>query len=816
MCEAHLEFSCASEGYLRERYLYKQKEIGMKEVAYHYKNLQIPGGGYVTGFLFHPTEKNILYLRTDIGGSYKYEYETDRWYSLTESVTMFDLRETFPIALCTDVKRPSRLLIVSGVNRQDKKGKLSISDDYGKSFRHLDMPCFVHGNLNGRGTGYRMVTDPANDNGLYFASQRDGLYYSPDLGQTWEQRTTGNEKCMTCVWVSPTGQTVVAGTAGVITGTKETRGHSLYVSYDFGYTFEKLIMPENIPIEGSKWSGYVAHRYDYDGTFLYITLVNTGDRAYVTEMGYSCDCGNVLGGRIIRYSFDQEGKITGYTDITPTCFWNKEGAYEADKNSVYRFGFGGISSCAAKPGLLAASTLCRDEGDMMFISYDYGEHWEPALYDLSLGNLQFETPYMKPCYNGNESLIHWLSDVKFNPFHPDEVWFNSGTGVFKSKHFTSDNRSFVDCCKGIEETVHLNIYGMPKGPVQALDIVGDLGGFAFKELDKPCENSFADENGNRYITCINADFSDENPETVIVTPRGNWKGKTKGGLIISRDYGQSFVRISLPFGISDYLDERFRMIEMPNVNSGWVALNSNADTIVYGVAEGIDLFMKGIIVSNNLGKTFRKVMIFDAEGNDISYSSLHMKVFSDRVNPDVFYGFGDDYMLYISTDKGNHFMPLNVSGFPERKTVFGLIDCANKTEIRGEAGKEGVFYLSAYENGLWKLHINIAQKTATAIPLTKEGESVFAMGLGLLREGGNYAAENKALYIAGEIDGLYGFFRSEDDGKSWVKINNEMQHFGDINSIDGDCRKFGRFYIATGSFGLKYGEIAEDETCNTN
>lgn len=786
----------------------------MREVTYNYKNLQIPGGGYVTGFLFHPTEKNILYIRTDIGGSYQYDYAANRWHSLTESVTMADLRETFPIALCVDAKKPGRLLIASGINQEDKKGKLSVSEDYGQSFYHLEMPCFAHGNLNGRGTGERMIMDPAKEEGIYFASQREGLWYSPDLGRTWERRKTGEEAYMTFVWASPSGKTVVAGTAGVNTGTNMMRGHSLYVSYDFGQNFTKLMMPESIRIEGSKWSGYVAHRYDYDGTYLYITLVNTGDRAYVTEMGYSCDCGNVLGGRILRYSFDETEVITGYCDITPVCFWNKEGAYEVDKDSIYGFGFGGIGSCRTKPGLLAASTLCRDEGDMLFVSFDYGEHWEAALYDLSVGNLQFETPYMKPCYNGGESLIHWLSDVKFNPFDADEVWFNSGTGVFKSKKFTSSERSFMDCCKGIEETVHLNVYGMPAGPVQALDIVGDLGGFAFKDLSKPCENSFADKDGNRYITSINADFSDMIPQTVVVTPRGNWKGKTKGGLIISQDYGQSFDRIPLPFGISDYLDERFRQIECPNVNSGWVALNSTADTIVYGVAEGIDLYMKGIIVSNDLGKNFHKSVIIDENGSDISYSDIHMKIFSDRTNPDVFYGFTDGFGMYISTDRGNCFHPLKVTGIPRNTIVFGLIDCANKTEIRGEAGKEGIFYIAAYEYGLWKLSVDIAKKCVCAVRLTKDGERVFAMGLGVLRENGDYLRENKAVYICGEIEGGYGFFRSQDDGKSWVKMNNETQHFGDINSIDGDCRCFGRFYIATGSFGLKYGEIAEETACS--
>lgn len=789
----------------------------MKQTAYEYKNIPIPGGGYVTGFLFHPFSENLLYIRTDIGGSYRFHFQEEKWESLTESVDMFDLSETYPTALAIDEKRPERLIIVSGIDEKDgreQKGKLSISEDYGKTFSHKALPFFAHGNRNGRGTGLRLITDPARENGLYYASQKDGLLYSGDLGDTWTRLFTGGETYMTCVWASPEGKTVVAGSAGVVTGTDSLRGHSLYVSYDYGKTFAPLMMPESILIEDSKWSGYVAHRYDYDGTYLYVTLVHTGKRSYVTEMGYSCDSGDMLGGRIIRYSFDEAGRIKEYTDITPTCLYGEQGGYEADKDSVYPFGFGGISSCRALPGLLAASTICKDDGDMVFISHDFGESWEPALYDLVLGNMQFESPYMKPKYNGGHSLIHWLSDIKINPFRPDEVWFNSGTGVFRGENFTRADRSFRDCCRGIEETVHLNVYSPLAGPVKVLDIVGDLGGFAFTDLEKPCENSFADPEGNRYITCINADFSDAHPETVIVTPRGNWKGKTKGGLILSGDYGLTFERLALPYGISDYLDERFRQIECPNVNSGWAAISSNTDTIVYCVADNIDLFMKGIIVSNDKGQSFRKASVYTLEGEDVSCSERHMKVFSDRVNPAVFYGFGDDFTVYISTDSGNTFYQAKTEGLPSEQMVFGLIDCANKTEIRGEAGKEGVFYAAVNRLGLWKLTIDNKSRTVKGQRLTKEGDRVFRMGLGLLKPDSDYLKDNKAIYICGQMQKEYGFFRSFDEGGTWEKLNDDRQKFGDINSIDGDSRRAGRFFIATGSFGLKYGEPVGDLECS--
>ena len=171
----------------------------------------------------------------------------------------------------------------------------------------------------------------------------------------------------------------------------------------------------------------------------------------------------------------------------------------------------------------------------------------------------------------------------------------------------------------------------------------------------------------------------------------------------------------------------------------------------------------------------------------------------------LFYAFGEASQFYISRDGGNTFCEKRLpEGFPEVK--FHQIDGANKTEVRGDAGRSGIFYLAVREHGLWKLCYQEETDELTVKHLTKEKETVYAVGLGIRTPDGAYLGEDKAIYIAGNIAGTYGFYRSFDDAKTWERINTDKQMFGGIMSIDGDSRTFGRFFLATGTRGLVYGE----------
>lgn len=77
------------------------------------------------------------------------------------------------------------------------------------------------------------------------------------------------------------------------------------------------------------------------------------------------------------------------------------------------------------------------------------------------------------------------------------------------------------------------------------------------------------------------------------------------------------------------------------------------------------------------------------------------------------------------------------------------------------------------------------------------------IGLGKPAEG----SKIKTLYTSGTINGEYGFYRSQDGGVTWLRINDDSHQYGDIRSISGDPRVFGRIYVATGTRGVIYGDI---------
>ncbi len=56
-----------------------------------WENVSIGGGGYVTGIVIHPQDSNVVYIKTDNGGSYRWDESDLRWIPLNDE---FDVEES--------------------------------------------------------------------------------------------------------------------------------------------------------------------------------------------------------------------------------------------------------------------------------------------------------------------------------------------------------------------------------------------------------------------------------------------------------------------------------------------------------------------------------------------------------------------------------------------------------------------------------------------------------------------------------------------------------------------------------------------------
>src|SRR5271165_7486602 len=57
-----------------------------QSAAYEWKNVTILGGGFVSGVIFSPIEKGLVYARTDVGGAYRWNGADQTWTALQDDL----------------------------------------------------------------------------------------------------------------------------------------------------------------------------------------------------------------------------------------------------------------------------------------------------------------------------------------------------------------------------------------------------------------------------------------------------------------------------------------------------------------------------------------------------------------------------------------------------------------------------------------------------------------------------------------------------------------------------------------------------------
>jgi hypothetical protein len=165
---------------------------------------------------------------------------------------------------------------------------------------------------------------------------------------------------------------------------------------------------------------------------------------------------------------------------------------------------------------------------------------------------------------------------------------------------------------------------------------------------------------------------------------------------------------------------------------------------------------------------------------------------ADRVDANKFYvADGVAGRVYVSTNGGMSFT-MAASGLPT------VPDYSREdSELATVPGQANHVWLTTGTGGLH-------QSTNSGATFTKLASVTVAykVGFGKAASGQSYPA----IYLWGTIGGVFGIFRSDNQGGSWTRINDDQHQFGWLHSLIGDPRVYGRVYLGTEGRGVQYGQ----------
>lgn len=154
---------------------------------YKWRSVAIGGGGFVTGVLFHPAERDLAYARTDVGGAYRWDARAQQWIALTDWLGADDWNLMGIDAFAVDPADPQALYLAAGTYMHERAGNAAVlrSFDRGRSFERAELPFKLGGNQLGRSNGERLAVDPHDGRVLLLGSRDAGLWRSDDRGAHW-------------------------------------------------------------------------------------------------------------------------------------------------------------------------------------------------------------------------------------------------------------------------------------------------------------------------------------------------------------------------------------------------------------------------------------------------------------------------------------------------------------------------------------------------------------------------------------------------------------------------------------------------------
>ncbi|NLB63848.1 MAG: hypothetical protein GX801_07055 [Fibrobacter sp.] len=746
------------------RFLFAFLTVSLSHGAYEWHSVQIRGGGYVHGVQFHPSTENLAYIRTDVGGAYKYNSSDHSWIALNDAFN--DGNDMGSMAIGLDPDNPEVVYSTGGLYTDLAWcGEASFlrSSDRGKTWEKLPLntntvsgtdnskvtssgSLCLAGNGTGRGTGNRIA---AKGQTIYLGTSQNGLLKSTNKGSNWESVD------------------YFSTSSGVSAVQFDKNGNIYAAPYGGGVFYSN---------DGQNWTqlgsfSQTVYQMSYNPTNneLWLT-VNSSNPLDQNSAGggavYKCDLDNKTAAEI-----DMPQDYNGFLGISV----NPQDAQQIVVSTVGTWGGNG--------GPIDGASFKSHEG--IYMSVDGGATWKDivahGVFDAN------------SAYNAASSNPHWMSALAINPFDGNHVTFGTGYGMWSTFDAKAENPTWIYTSTGIEETVPLGLASTPKG-APLVSVVGDVDGFYHSNLDTPplSRHKLSDsksEAGTNYDLA----WAQNQPEIMVRVH----KNSNHGLGAYSDDGGLNWTNFASHPDASGSGENNF------------IAISADASTIVWNMANS------GMHYSTDQGKTWQA-----ASNTAIELSGF--RPVADKINANVFYLYNaGSGKLYQSSDKGINWAVINSDLAQVDDWAYGNMNLFSSPAQEGElwvtqganiyACAEGCSWSDNFKGGLWFGDGKVLRSTDGGASFKDVNGFLYGRQVAF----GKGKTEDFAIYLVGMAnDGTQGVFRSDDNGTSWTRVNDDNHQFGGVDRIGADPCIYSRIYISGSGRGIIYGQ--EPGSVNTS
>jgi len=473
---------------------------------------------------------------------------------------------------------------------------------------------------------------------------------------------------------------------------------------------------------------------------------------YITYANALPPSGTLSTGGVYRFNL-ASGASTNVTPLVP-------GSDAANDT----FGYVGLAVDPENPAAVVVTSFDRyNSQDQIWRSANANSAsptWT-ALFDITPGNYggfnptrnTSDAPWVAAFDDG---IGNWAATVAIDPFNSSQLMYGTGQGLWLTNDATSSTtltgaNSWYFPDVGIEFTEVFQVKSPPSG-APLLSAMADINGFVHTTLTSSPALG-ADLPGGTTGTSNSIDFAQNNPNFLALVES---VGTHDGGY--STNDGATWTEFAANPG-----------------SGGTVAVSANGATIVWAPSG------KQAYYSTNDGSTWTESTGGPSGGT----------VAADRVNSSVFYLYSAS-ALYLSTNGGATFTKVYTAA-------------ATITSLVVNPSVSGDVWIGLGGSGLY--HSTNATSATPTFTRVASGTVQNAQDVGLGKAAPTESYD--AIFIYGEIGGVFGFYRSDDEGATWVGINNSSQEFGqNINGVAGDPNVYGRIYVAVNGRGIEFGDPA--------